>query len=88
MLANAPANSPTCHAREAGANLLNLFQKLRLPFHPDYPTANPTGTFFLPGARPGYRGTGGPAVLRVGTGRDGVACRKRNKINVGITHCG
>jgi hypothetical protein len=47
VLTNAPADLLTCYPREAGANLLNLFQKFRLPFHLDSPTANATATVFL-----------------------------------------
>ena len=47
VLTNAPADLLTCYPREAGANLLNLFQKFRLPFHLDCPAANAAATLFL-----------------------------------------
>jgi hypothetical protein len=47
VLANAAANLPTRHAREAGANLLNRFQYLWLPSNRGRPPAIATHALFL-----------------------------------------
>ena len=84
---NAHADLLTCYPREARANLLNLFEKLRIPFHSNRPTGNVAGRLFLVRARLHNLRKNSTEEARSVRARL-QSCRKCQRINVGFSPCG